>query len=145
MITPNHWYRIRVLAVVLVAFFVWTEQVIAQAGATAEAGVRAQIAALEAALDAQDPAGYSALYAPDATFIAGDGPRTEGRDIRTWLRNTGYEVIEIPYSDLFDRGAMTNHMRRLAGHLREDEVRAYVREDPAWYDAAQGVDEEDAK
>ena len=67
------------------------------------------------------------------------------REIRTWLRNTGYDVIEIPYSDLFDRGAMTNHMRRLAGHLREDEVRAYVRESPAWYDAAQGMDEEAAK
>ena len=44
-------------------------------------------------------------------------PKTmeKDREIRTWLRNTGYEVIEIPYSDLFDRGAMTSHMRRLAG------------------------------
>ena len=53
-------------------------------------------------------------------------------------------MVEIPYTDLFDRGAMTNHCRRLAGYLREDEVRAYVWENPAWYDAAQRLDEEDA-
>jgi len=28
--------------------------------------------------------------------------------IRSWLRNNGYEVIEIAVSDLFDEGAMTS-------------------------------------
>lgn len=67
------------------------------------------------------------------------------REIRTWLRNSGYDVIEIAYSDLFDLGAMTGHMRKLAGYLREDGVRAYVREKPEWYDKAQKLDDEAQK
>ena len=45
------------------------------------------------------------------------------REIRTWLRNDGYEVIETAVSDLHDAGAMQQHFRRLAGYLREDSLR----------------------
>jgi hypothetical protein len=65
-------------------------------------------------------------------------PRTAAQDleIRTWLRNSGYDVIEIPYSELFDASAMTGHFRRLAGYLREDELRARVRQRPEWFETA---------
>ena len=56
--------------------------------------------------------------------------------IRTWLRNNGYEVIEIAVSDLDDEGAMTRHFRRLAGYLREDSLRAALRKDTSWFQQA---------
>ena len=42
-------------------------------------------------------------------------PATRQRDIeiRTHLKNTGYEVIEIAYSQLSDKGAMANYFYRL--------------------------------
>src|SRR5690606_38357227 len=47
-------------------------------------------------------------------------PATAAKDrqIRTWLRNNGWEVIEIAVTDLDDDGAMVSHFRRLAGYLR---------------------------
>ena len=53
--------------------------------------------------------------------------------IRTWLRNNGYEVIEIAVSDLDDEGAMVRHFRRLAGYLNQQELRKSVREDRTWF------------
>jgi len=55
------------------------------------------------------------------------------RAIRTWLRNNGWDVIEIAASDLFDEGAMQRHFRRLAGYLRADELRARVQADSSWF------------
>ena len=65
-------------------------------------------------------------------------PATGERDarIRAWLRNNGYEVIEIAVSDLYDEGAMTRHFRRLAGYLNAPELREKVRSDPAWFRGA---------
>ena len=63
-------------------------------------------------------------------------PETAEKDltIRTWLRNdSGYEVIEIAVSDLDDPGAMTRHFRRLAGYLREDDIRKSIKDDPSWF------------
>ncbi|MBU1700460.1 MAG: DEAD/DEAH box helicase [Candidatus Eisenbacteria bacterium] len=58
------------------------------------------------------------------------------RAIRTWLRNHGYEVIEIAVTDLDDRGAMTTHFKRLAGFLREDDIRKALPEDSLWFKRA---------
>ena len=55
------------------------------------------------------------------------------RDIRTWLRNHGYEVIEITAHELDDEGAMVRHFRRLAGYLNMRELRQRVRDDPSWF------------
>jgi hypothetical protein len=55
------------------------------------------------------------------------------RAIRTWLRNNGWDVIEIAASDLYDEGAMQRHFRRLAGYLRADDVRARVQTDTSWF------------
>jgi SOS-response transcriptional repressor LexA len=55
------------------------------------------------------------------------------RAIRTWLRNNGWDVIEIAASDLHDEGAMQRHFRRLAGYLRADNLRARVQADTSWF------------
>jgi SOS-response transcriptional repressor LexA len=63
-------------------------------------------------------------------------PATAERDgvIRSWLRNSGYEVIEIAVTDLHDQGAMTSQFKRLAGYLREDEIKRRVKTDTGWFD-----------
>ncbi|MCH7944994.1 MAG: DUF1998 domain-containing protein, partial [Armatimonadetes bacterium] len=72
-------------------------------------------------------------------------PETMERDhdIRTWLRNSGYDVIEIVVSDLDDEGAMVQHFRRLAGYLRADELRESVRADKSWFARSAGEDNVD--
>jgi len=55
------------------------------------------------------------------------------REIRTWLRNNGYDVIEIAASDLHDEGAMVKHFRKLAGYLRDDSLRDGLRADTSWF------------
>jgi len=62
-------------------------------------------------------------------------PATAQQDqrIRTWLRNHGYDVIEIAASDLDDEGAMTRYFRRLAGYLREDHLRKSIETDNSWF------------
>ncbi|MBN2437725.1 MAG: DEAD/DEAH box helicase [Deltaproteobacteria bacterium] len=62
-------------------------------------------------------------------------PDTAERDqrIRTWLRNNGYDVVEVAASDLADPGAMMRHFRRLAGYLREDQLRESIVKDNSWF------------
>ena len=55
------------------------------------------------------------------------------RDIRTWLRNRGYEVIEIAANELDDEDAMVRHFRRLASYLGMRDVRSRVRDDRSWF------------
>ena len=66
-------------------------------------------------------------------------PETAARDreIRTWLRNTGFEVIEIPANELDDVDAMVRHFQRLAAYLGERELRRRVREDRSWFGETQ--------
>ena len=62
-------------------------------------------------------------------------PETAERDreIRTWLRNTGFEVIEIPANELDDVDAMVRHFQRLAAYLGKRELRRRLREDRSWF------------
>ena len=53
--------------------------------------------------------------------------------IRSWLRNNGYEVIEIAVSDLDDERAMVRHFRKLAGYLDLPELRQSVKGDRNWF------------
>ena len=55
------------------------------------------------------------------------------REIRTWLRNCGYEVVEIAANELDDEDAMVGHFRRLASYLSLPDVRRRVREDRSWF------------
>ena len=55
------------------------------------------------------------------------------RVIRTWLRNSGYEVIEIAANDLDDENAMVRHFRRLANYLSMPDLRNQVRNNRSWF------------
>ena len=57
----------------------------------------------------------------------------QDRDIRTWLRNHGYEVVEISAHDLDDENTMVRHFRRLASYLSLPDVRHRVRADRSWF------------
>jgi SOS-response transcriptional repressor LexA len=59
--------------------------------------------------------------------------REQDRRIRDWLRNNGYEVIEISGHDLHDAGAMTRHFRKLAGYLSDRDLRERLRSDNQWF------------
>jgi len=63
------------------------------------------------------------------------------REIRSWLRNNGYDVIEIAASDLHDEGAMLKHFRKLAGYLRADEIRSSIRASTDWFRASEGAED----
>ena len=63
-------------------------------------------------------------------------------EIRSWLRNNGYEVIEIAVTDLHDEGAMVRHLRKLAGYLRADDLRSSIRSDTNWF-APESAEDED--
>jgi SOS-response transcriptional repressor LexA len=68
-------------------------------------------------------------------------PATAATDhrIRAWLRNNGYEVMEIAASDLYDSNAMTVHFRKLAGYLRADDLRSSLRTNTAWFEQAEAA------
>ena len=63
------------------------------------------------------------------------------REIRSWLRNNGYDVIEIAASELTDEGAMVRHFRKLAGYLRADEIRKSVRDNTDWFHASASAED----
>jgi len=67
------------------------------------------------------------------------GTATHDRAIRDWLRNNGYDVIEISAVELDDPAAMQRHFRRLAGYLRRDDVRSAVSSGTDWH--ARATDE----
>jgi hypothetical protein len=56
------------------------------------------------------------------------------REIRTWLRNNGYQVIEITYVELDDRNAMTRHFKKLAKFLSGKELAKRISSDTEWFD-----------
>jgi len=56
------------------------------------------------------------------------------REIRTWLRNNGYQVIEITTVELDDREAMIRHFRKLARYLSGRDLAERVSSDTSWFD-----------
>lgn len=58
------------------------------------------------------------------------------REIRSWLRGHGYEVLEIAASDLDDQARMVRHFRKLAGYLQDTERRDSVKRDTTWFQQA---------
>ena len=55
------------------------------------------------------------------------------REIRAWLRNRSYEVIEITANELDDEEAMVRHFRRLANYLGMPKVRNELRSNRSWF------------
>ena len=82
-----------------------------------------------------DPDEGVCIYLDGLSAHLHGNPETAERDreIRTWLRNHGFEVIEITAHDLDDEEAMVRHFRRLAGNLAMRDVRSRVREDRSWF------------
>lgn len=62
-------------------------------------------------------------------------PETARRDyaIRSWLRGSDYEVIEIPANELDDEDAMARHFRRLANYLGEVNKGRELVKDRSWF------------
>ena len=65
-------------------------------------------------------------------------PQTKEHDqrIRSWLRNHGWEVIEISAVELDDSAAMTRHFRKLAGYLGSASLKSSLGADRAWFERA---------
>ena len=55
------------------------------------------------------------------------------RAIRTWLRGSDYEVIEIPANELDDEDAMARHFRRLANYLGRGRMGRSLAKDRSWF------------
>ena len=82
-----------------------------------------------------DPDEGVCIYLDGLSAHLHGNPETAERDreIRTWLRNHGFDVIEITAHDLEDEAAMVRHFRRLAGYLAMRDVRIRVRDDRSWF------------
>ena len=61
--------------------------------------------------------------------------QVKDRQIREQLRAEGYEVVEITYTELFDREAMRRHFGRLGRILVGKDRAREIREDPEWFNA----------
>ena len=63
-------------------------------------------------------------------------PKTAARDneIRSWLRNNGYNVFAITALDLDDRGAMVQHFKRLARYLEGKGLAREISSNDSWFD-----------
>lgn len=62
-------------------------------------------------------------------------PKTakKDREIRSWLRGSDYEVIEIPANELDDEDAMARHFRRLAIYLGQSSKGRELARDRSWF------------
>lgn len=82
-----------------------------------------------------DPEGSVCVYLDGMSeHLHGNaGTAERDREIRTWLRNRGYEVLEIPANELDDAGAMARHFRRLANYLGKLDLRDRLGKDSSWF------------
>ena len=82
-----------------------------------------------------EPDGTVSIYLDGLSRRLHGNPATaeKDREIRSWLRNHGYEVIEIAVNRLNDEDAMVRHFRRLAGHLGRQDLRGKVKTDRSWF------------
>ena len=62
-------------------------------------------------------------------------PETSERDraIRTWLKGSDYEVLEIPANELDDEDAMARHFHRLARYLGQGRMGRRLARDRSWF------------
>ena len=82
-----------------------------------------------------DPDEGVCIYLDGLSAHLHGNPETAERDreIRDWLRNGGYDVIEIAANELHDGAAMTRHFRKLAQYLGMRDTRRRLRDDPSWF------------
>lgn len=85
--------------------------------------------------DDEDDRGVCVYLDGMSQSLHGDPTTAEqDREIRTWLRNTGYHVIEIPENELSDRQAMVRHFRKLARLLVGKDLADQIQADTKWFD-----------
>jgi hypothetical protein len=84
------------------------------------------------------------IYLDGLSLNLHGNPETQERDriIRSWLRQQGYEVIEIAANELDDRAAMTKHFRKLANYLNDTVLRDRIKDDFNWFENATRADEQ---
>ncbi|MBW0181487.1 MAG: DEAD/DEAH box helicase [Vulcanococcus sp.] len=82
-----------------------------------------------------DPDEGVCIYLDGLSAHLHGAPATAEKDaqIRSWLRNNGYDVIEIAVSELSDESAMTRHFRKLAGYLNAIDLKQHLRADTSWF------------
>ena len=82
-----------------------------------------------------DPDEGVCIYLDGLSAHLHGNPDTADRDaqIRGWLRNNGYDVIEIAVHDLDDGDAMARHFRRLARYLGMTAKASALRDDLSWF------------
>lgn len=87
--------------------------------------------------DDEDDKGVCIYLDGMSVSLHGD-PATAARDreIRSWLRNNGYQVIEITYVELDDRDAMTRYFRKLARYLSGKDLADRITQNTEWFDRA---------
>ena len=85
--------------------------------------------------ESRDPEGSVCVYLDGMSEHLHGNARTaeKDREIRTWLRNRGYEVLEIPANELDDVDAMARHFRRLANYLGKRDLRDLLAKDSSWF------------
>jgi hypothetical protein len=58
------------------------------------------------------------------------------REIRSWLLNNGYQVIEIACNELDDRKAMVKYFKKLAKFLSGKDLARDLAAKTEWFDEA---------
>lgn len=85
-------------------------------------------------MDDEDDKGVC-IYLDGLSDSVHGNPETAQRDreIRNWLRNNGYQVIEITVVELDDHRAMVRHFKKLAKLLSGKDMADKIAEDPSWF------------
>ena len=85
--------------------------------------------------DDEDDKGMCIYLDGMSASLHGDPATAErDREIRSWLRNTGYQVVEITALELDDRNAMIRHFKKIARYLSGREMANKISEDIAWFE-----------
>jgi len=88
--------------------------------------------------DDEDDKGICIYLDGMSTAIHGDpGIESQDREIRSWLRNNGYQVIEITFVELDDKHAMTRHFRKLAKYLSGRDLADRLSDNLSWFETVQ--------
>ncbi len=86
--------------------------------------------------DDQDDKGVCVYLDGMSASIHGDPAVAErDREVRTWLRNSGYLVMEITCAELDDKEAMVRHFRKLARYLSGRDLAERIATDTSWFDS----------
>ncbi len=86
--------------------------------------------------DADDHGGCVYLDGMSVSLHGNPATAERDREIRSWLRNNGYFVLEIPRNELDDRDAMIRHFRKLARYLHGRDLASRITSDGSWFDRA---------